>query len=132
MDSELPGIPAKPEVEQINPPGKNLPRMLFGKYMEKPEDKKKKKKKVVKKQLKKGEEPPKPIKWAEAPKKVKGTLQYMQDAEKEIRSNVFPQNLLGSQCNPGITPCIIKEVYFPPECPPESATLIESAIVYQN
>jgi len=27
---------------------------------------------------------------------------------------------------------IIKEVYFPPEAPLEVATLIESAIVYQN
>jgi hypothetical protein len=40
--------------------------------------------------------------------------------------------LRGDQGNPGVTPCIIKEVYFPPEAPSEVATLIESALVYQN
>lgn len=29
-------------------------------------------------------------------------------------------------------PSIIKEVFFPPEAPHEVATLIESALVYQN
>jgi tetratricopeptide (TPR) repeat protein len=40
--------------------------------------------------------------------------------------------LRGDHANPGIAPCIIKEVYFPPEAPTEVATLIESALVYQN
>ena len=31
-----------------------------------------------------------------------------------------------------MAPCIIKEVYFPPDAPKDVATLIESAIVYQN
>ena len=34
--------------------------------------------------------------------------------------------------NPSIMPSIIKEVFFPPEAPHEVATLIESALVYQN
>jgi tetratricopeptide (TPR) repeat protein len=41
-------------------------------------------------------------------------------------------NIRGDQGNPGIAPCIIKEVYFPPESPSIVATLIESALVYQN
>ena len=51
LDAELPAVPPKPVVEQINPPGTNLPRMLFGKYMETPEGEgdSKKKKKAAKK-----------------------------------------------------------------------------------
>ena len=46
--------------------------------------------------------------------------------------NVFPNNIRGEHCNSGVAPCLIKEVFFPPEAPHEIATLIESAIVYQN
>ena len=91
MEKELPKIPARPVVEQINPPGVGLPRMLFGKYMEKPEDdKKKKKKKAAKKQAKKEEKPPKPTKWADPPRRIKGTLQYIQEAQKEMNESIFP------------------------------------------
>lgn len=48
-----------------------------------------------------------------------------------MSENVFPLNIRGDQGNPGVSPCIIKEVYFPPEAPQEVATLIESALVYQ-
>ena len=41
-------------------------------------------------------------------------------------------HLRGDQQNPSIMPNIIKEVFFPPEAPHEVATLIESALVYQN
>ena len=41
-------------------------------------------------------------------------------------------NTRGEMGNPGIAPVLIKEVYFPPEAPQEVATLIESALVYQN
>jgi hypothetical protein len=44
--------------------------------------------------------------------------------------NIFPNNIRGSQCNSGVAPCLIKEVFFPPEAPHEVATLIESALVY--
>lgn len=47
-------------------------------------------------------------------------------------TNVFPNNIRGDQCNSGVAPCIIKEVFFPPDAPHDIATLIESAIVYQN
>mmetsp|Transcript_30757 Transcript_30757/g.47154 ORF Transcript_30757/g.47154 Transcript_30757/m.47154 type:complete len:190 (+) Transcript_30757:913-1482(+) len=56
----------------------------------------------------------------------------MQEARKELVENIFPLNIRGDQGNPGIAPCIIKEVYFPPEAPSAVATLIESALVYQN
>ena len=49
--------------------------MLFGKLMDKPEDEEKKgKKKGAKKAQKKDEAPPKPIKWADPPRRVKDTL----------------------------------------------------------
>lgn len=56
----------------------------------------------------------------------------MQQATLDLAENIFPMNIRGDQGNPGIAPCIIKEVYFPPQCPSEVATLIESALVYQN
>lgn len=62
----------------------------------------------------------------------KEALEYIGDARKELAENIFPLSIRGSQGNPGIAPCIIKEVYFPPEAPCEVATLIESALVYQN
>lgn len=63
---------------------------------------------------------------------MKQTGFYLQQVRKELEENIFPMNLRGDQGNPCVAPCIIKEVYFPPEAPCEVATLIESALVYQN
>ena len=60
------------------------------------------------------------------------TLDLVRQAAKEMQENVFPMHALGDQSNPGILPSIIKEVFWPPEAPSEVATLIESALVYQN
>ena len=110
-----------------------MPRVLFGKLMPKPEDDAKKKKKAAKKQAKKDGPPPKPIKWADGPPHSFPKLQdHMEKARENLAENIFPMNIRGDQGNPGVAPCIIKEVYFPPEAPPEVATLIESALVYQN
>ncbi len=49
-----------------------------------------------------------------------------------MKESIFPQNIRQEQCNPGIMPNIIKEVFMPPEAPREVATLIESTLVYQN
>ena len=120
-------------VEQVNPPPYAQPRVFFGKLMPKPEDKEDKKKKAAKKAAKKDGPPIKPIKWEDGPPRyVKHTLHYMNEARQDIVENIFPLNLRGDQGNPGVAPCIIKEVYFPPEAPQEVATLIESALVYQN
>jgi hypothetical protein len=104
--------------------------------MPKPDDEgdgKKKKKKQPKKApaRKKDEPPPKPIKWADAPNKPEPqTLDLVRQARKEMIDNVFPCNIRGEHCNSGVAPCLIKEVFFPPDAPHEIATLIESAIVY--
>jgi hypothetical protein len=57
-------------------------------------------------------------------------LDLVRTAKNDLVSNVFPSNIRGEQCNSGVAPCIIKEVYFPPDAHHEIATLIESAIVY--
>jgi hypothetical protein len=133
LGNDLPPIPAKPVVEQINPPPYAQPRILFGKLMPKPEDKEGKKKKEKKAGGKKDGPPPKPIKWADGPPVyVKNTYHFMREAQQDLAENIFPLNIRGDQGNPGIAPCIIKEVYFPPDSPPEVATLVESALVYQN
>ena len=49
LKDNLPEIPDKPVVEQVNPPPYNLPRIKFGKLMPKPEDDDPKKKKKQKK-----------------------------------------------------------------------------------
>ena len=67
LDADLPKIPAKPVVEQINPPPFAMPRVLFGKLMPKPEDDAKKKKKAAKKAQKKDGPPLKAYKWADGP-----------------------------------------------------------------
>ena len=98
------------------------------------EDDGKKKKKAVKKaaaKLKKDEKPPKPTKWDAPPGPLPDdTRKVVQMAERDIMENVFPANIRGDQCNSGVAPCIIKEVFFPPSASHEIATLIESALVY--
>ena len=97
------------------------------------DDAKKKKKKKEKKQAqrKKDEPPPKPVKWADAPQKPElNTVELIRNVTRDLTSNVFPNNIRGDQCNSGVAPCIIREVFFPPESPHEIATLVESAIVY--
>ena len=135
LETDLPQIPAKPVVEQINPPPYALPRLKFGKLMDKDDDDddKKGKKAAKKAQAKKDGPPPKPIKWADGPPVyVKSTVHHMAQARQDQVENIFPLNIRGDQGNPGIAPCIIKEVYFPPEAPCEVSTLVESALVYQN
>ena len=86
MDTDLPKIPARPVIEQINPPPYAMPRVKFGKLMPKPEDEedKKKKKKAAKKAAKKDGPPPKPIKWEDGPPKyVKHTVHHMAEARQE-------------------------------------------------
>ncbi len=95
-------------------------------------DDKKKKKKAKKEQArKKDEPPPKPIKWADAPRDPPpATIELVRKARQDIVENIFPSNIRGEMCNAGVAPCIIKEVYYPPDAPIEIATLIESGIVY--
>ena len=130
-----PKIPKPPVVEQINPPPYAMPRILFGKLMPKPEDEEKKKgakkKPAAKPAAKKDGPPEKPPKWADGPPElVEKTSVHVERARKQLASNVFPMNLRGEQGNPGVAPCVIKEVYFPPEAPYDVATLIESSLVY--
>lgn len=41
-------------------------------------------------------------------------------------------SLKQDSCNTGVMPTIIKEVFMPPDAPSSVATLMESALVYQN
>lgn len=97
--NDLPKIPARPVVEQINPPPYAMPRIRFGKLMPKPEDEEgggKKKKKAPKKAAKKDGPPPKPIKWEDGPPKyVKHTVHHMAEARNDIVENLFPLNIRG-------------------------------------
>lgn len=62
MNTELPKIPAPPEVEEINPPHEELKIEFVGKLKPKDKNEKEKKKKGVKKaQPKKDEKPQKEV-----------------------------------------------------------------------
>lgn len=97
LNNDLPKIPAKYAVEQINPPPYAQPRVLFGKLMPKPEDKEKGgKKAAAKKAAKKDDKPFKPIKWADGPPKYeKNTYHWMVEASQDLAENIFPLNLRG-------------------------------------
>ena len=141
LDERLPMIPGKPEVQQFMPRKDYkfdkktgaVVRITFGKLYPREDDGKKKKKAAKAPARKKDEKPPKPIKW-DGPAKPHqpDTMELMRMASKDMAENTFPMNIRGDQQNPGIMPHIIKEVFFPPEAPHEVATLIESALVYQN
>ena len=140
IEETCPEIPGKPEVQQfrthIDPKEKAPVRIEFGKLMPPPPGEDKKKKKAAKKAQpkKKGEKEKKPVKYADMPKPDPNTytLDLVRKAAADMQENIFPMHALGDQSNPGILPSIIKEVFWPPEAPMEVATLIESALVYQN
>ena len=96
-------------------------------------DKKDKKKKAAKKQAgKKDEKPKPPTKWAGPPvPQPATTLDLMRECQNELQRD-YPMSLKQDSCNTGVMPTIIKEVFMPPEAPSTVATLMESALVYQN
>lgn len=141
LEERLPMIPGKPVVQQFNPrPYKLHPKdgthikIEFGKLFPREDDGKKKKNKAAKAPArKKDDKPKKPVKWAGPPQPEQpDTMELLNKASREMQENVFPMHLRGDQQNPAIMPSVIKEVFFPPEAPHEVATLIESALVYQN
>lgn len=139
LNSILPSIPKKPKFEQVNPPPYTMQREKFGKLLPKPEEDDKNKKKKPQPKRK----PPKPKK-DEKPKKIypfeeypprppePSNLDHFNDLKQDMAENAFPKHFRANECNPGVAPCIIKEVFVPPDAPQEFATLIESALVYQN
>ena len=138
LESDLPMIPGVPIVTQVNPnpyQTKEHPiRVTFGKLMPKDKkDKKDKKKKAAKKQAgKKDEKPKPPTKWAGPPVPPPATtLDLMRECQNELQRD-YPMSLKQDSCNTGVMPTIIKEVFMPPDAPSTVATLMESALVYQN
>jgi len=138
LESDLPMIPGVPIVTQVNPnpyQTKEHPiRVTFGKLMPKDKkDKKDKKKKAPKKQAgKKDEKPKPPTKWAGPPVPPPATtLDLMRECQNELQRD-YPMSLKQDSCNTGVMPTIIKEVFMPPDAPSTVATLMESALVYQN
>jgi tetratricopeptide (TPR) repeat protein len=137
-DDRAPSIPPKVQVVPQNPPPYNLPPVLF-KLPEPPSDKNDKS--VPQRQNKSGKKEetaadrlkfrPLPGSFLEGlPKTTKS--ETVLAFKKNMNSNLFPETAKKSLCNPGISPCLIKEIYLPPSSPTEISTLIESVIVLQN
>jgi tetratricopeptide (TPR) repeat protein len=135
--SDLPPVPPIPEVKPSEPiPTKDLKVVQLGKV--KARKKKKEEKKLPKPKinirkpvLRRGEAPPKPIKFAPKPEPYPdATLKAVREYIKSSEEPVIKQCTKNKLCNSHVAACLIKEVYFPPEAPLQVATLIESANVY--
>ena len=112
---------------------------MFGtkKLMPKKDDDKKKKPKKQKLKLpkkKKGEKAPTIYPYAEYPprKAEDGAKTRADNLMEEMEQPIFENKIVEEHCNPGVMPTIIKEIYYPPKSSEQVATLVESAIVYQN
>lgn len=84
---------------------------------------------------KKGEKKPYIYPYAEYPPRPPETdkRDLEVDELRRVENAPFTDNIKNDQCNPGIAPTIIKEVYMPfKSTNPEISTFIESALVYQN
>ena len=104
LDAKLPPIPDKPEVEVVNPPPYNLPRIQFGKLLPKPEvDPKDKKKKPPQKRKppkqKKDEKPKKIYPYEEYPPKMPepDNRHYFDKLKTQMNENTFPKHFKASQ-----------------------------------
>jgi len=135
LDMCLPKIPEEPKNDPVNPPPYDVKRIKFGSLVPKeppPDEKKKAQKKPAPRRNPKDPKP-KPIRWGGMPgPDAPTTLNLVRNITKQMAENVFPAHMRGNQSNPGLTPCVIKEVLYPPKAPSEITTLIESAFVYQN
>ena len=134
--NDLPPAPPPPESKTMQRvPSAQLKVQQVGKVKER-------KKKEVKKQarpraaprrstLRRGEAPPKPIKFADKPQPYPdATLQAIRTQAKAASTSVIQQSSKNKLGSSHVAACVIKEVYFPPEAPLPVATLIESANVY--
>eukprot|EP00826_Nyctotherus_ovalis_P036584 TRINITY_DN3259_c0_g2_i6.p1 TRINITY_DN3259_c0_g2~~TRINITY_DN3259_c0_g2_i6.p1 ORF type:complete len:516 (+),score=189.72 TRINITY_DN3259_c0_g2_i6:683-2230(+) len=135
--SDLPPVPSQPETKPSEPiPVKDLKVVQLGKVKaRKPKEEQKKQPKpkitVKKPVLRRGEAPPKPIKFAPKPEPYPdATLKAVRNYIKSSEEPVIKQCTKNKLCNSYVAACLIKEVYFPPEAPLPVATLIESANVY--
>ena len=111
-----------------------MKRALIGKLAPKQPEPKKEKKSPKKKKKKAEEEDDEPEEVAEPPP-VPLTAQEIEEQQRKkggMTNNVFPPHIKGVQCNPGINPCLIKEVFYSPDAPRPILTLIESSNVYQT
>ena len=132
--NDLPEMPPEQTVAQVNPPPYNMPIMQLGKIKPKSKDDDKKKKKAPPKRKamrRSNEPPPKPIKWGAKPEPQPPSSYEIFKTEKEnMEKPVFPNYSKNAFGNSFVAPCIIKEVLFPPDAPPDVASLLESANTY--
>lgn len=106
--------------------------------MPKKDDDKKKKQKKQKIKLpkkKKGEKTPFQYPYGPYPPRPPepDKRDLVEDEVSNLGQPMFEDHIKEDQCNPGVSPTLIKEVYMPPKAPTDQInTLVESALVYQN
>ena len=138
-DDRVPNVPLLQKIEPQNPPPYALPPLLL--KLPEPPDPKNDKKPMPQRQNKSGkkeETAADRLKFAPLPGSFPEKLPDVPRSENflflrnNLNSNPYPETAKKSLCNPGIKPCLIKEIFLPPPSPAEINTLIESAIVFQN
>ena len=136
LDSDrVPDVPSEHIVVQKNPPPYLMPPTLF--EIPKPVDKNAKGPAPRQnKPGKKEETASDRLKFAPMPGSFVQKVPNVTRSEKFLtvrnEKNIFPETAKRSLCNPGIRPCLIREIFLSPPSPTSVNTLIESAIVFQN
>ena len=135
-DDRVPVVPNELIITPENPPPYALPPKLF--EIPKPPDKNNVKPPAQRqnKPGKKEESAADRLKFAPLPGSFLEKLPNVTRSEKFLpirnSANLCPETVKKTLCNPGIQPCLIREIFLPPPSPPVINTLIESAIVFQN
>lgn len=135
-DDRVPQVPPRQDIVPQNPPPYSLPPTLFP--LPVPPDPKNQKLAAPQrpKAGKKEETAADRLKFAPLPGSFVKNLPEVSRSQKflPLRNdlNLYPETLSRSLCNPGIGPCLIKEIFSPPSSPPDVTTLIESVLSFQN
>eukprot|EP00358_Blepharisma_japonicum_P005143 CAMPEP_0202944452 /NCGR_PEP_ID=MMETSP1395-20130829/5242_1 /ASSEMBLY_ACC=CAM_ASM_000871 /TAXON_ID=5961 /ORGANISM="Blepharisma japonicum, Strain Stock R1072" /LENGTH=590 /DNA_ID=CAMNT_0049643271 /DNA_START=270 /DNA_END=2039 /DNA_ORIENTATION=+ len=135
-DERVPQVPPVPPIVQENPPPYALPVTQFA--LPKPPEPKPKNAMPQRSNKKKEETAADRLKFAPLPGSFipslpdKPRYEKFFELKQSLACNLYPETAKQCLVNPGVHPCIIREILLPPPSPPGIGTLIESCFVYQN
>lgn len=136
-EERVPQITESPKIVQENPPPYSLPPIQYPLKTQPPVvDPKTNVKKESKNN--RAETPGVKVKFAQMPgafhsiSPERPRYENFAEIRKNINSSLLPENAKQMLSNPAIQPCLIREVYMPPTCPPVIRSMIESCFVYQS
>lgn len=134
-EDRVPPFPPLFQTFQENPPPYILPPIQFP-LASSPNVEKKET--VKKEQKNRSETPGVKVKFASMPGRFTSSTperpRYESFAEmrKNLNGSIYPETAKQMLSNPAIQPCLIREIFMPPNAPPMVTSLIESSFVYQS